>query len=93
VKEIVRCEAQGAYTTFHMRSKASLLVSKTLKEYEQLLDGHDFLRIHQSHLINLHEVERYIKSDGGYVILRDGTKLGVSRSKREQFLEAMRRLK
>ncbi|MDX1406547.1 MAG: LytTR family DNA-binding domain-containing protein [Saprospiraceae bacterium] len=93
VRNIVRCEAQGAYTTFHMRNKAPLLVSKTLKEYEQLLDGYDFLRIHQSHLINLHEVERYIKSDGGYVILRDGTRLGVSRSKRDQFLDAMRTLK
>ena len=93
IKNIVRCEAQGAYTEFHMQKKSSLLVSKTLKEYEQLLDGYDFQRIHQSHLINLHEVERYIKSDGGYVILKDGTKLGVSRSRREEFLVAMRGLK
>lgn len=93
VKEIIRCEAQGAYTAFYFRNKPTLLVSKTLKEYEQLLDGHEFHRIHQSHLINLHEVERYIKTDGGYVILKDGTKLGVSRSKREGFLSAMRILK
>lgn len=93
VNEITRCEAQGAYTKFYFKTKPALLVSKTLKEYEGLLGDHGFLRVHQSHLISLREVDKFIKSDGGYVLLRDGTKLGVSRGKREDFLSAMQALK
>jgi len=93
VREIIRCEAQGAYTKFYMRNKSSLLVSKTLKEYEPLLQPYDFFRTHQSHLINLHDVERYLKGDGGYVVLKDGMKIGVARTRRDEFLTAMRSLR
>ena len=93
VREIVRCEAQGAYTKFYIRNKTSLLVSKTLKEYEPLLQPYDFFRTHQSHLINLHDVERFLKGDGGYVVLKDGMKIGVARTRRDEFLTAMRSLK
>ena len=93
VRDIIRCEAQGAYTRFHIREKGALLVSKTLKEYEPLLQPFSFFRPHQSHLINLHEVVRYMKTDGGYVILKDGTRIGVARTRRDQFLDAMRNLR
>ncbi|HLF64711.1 MAG TPA: LytTR family DNA-binding domain-containing protein [Saprospiraceae bacterium] len=93
VRNIVRCEAQGAYTKFYMKNKSSLLVSKTLKEYEPLLQPYHFFRTHQSHLINLHEVERYLKGDGGYVVLKDGMKIGVARTRRDEFLRAMRSLR
>jgi two-component system LytT family response regulator len=93
VREIIRCEAQGAYTKFFMRNKSSLLVSKTLKEYEPLLQPYNFFRTHQSHLINLHDVERYLKGDGGYVVLKDGMKIGVARTRRDEFLMAMRSLR
>ncbi len=93
VRDIIRCEAQGAYTKFYMRSKSSLLVSKTLKEYEPLLQPYNFFRTHQSHLINLHDVERYLKGDGGYVVLKDGMKIGVARTRRDEFLLAMRSLR
>ena len=93
VGDIIRCEAQGAYTRFYIRQKTPLLVSKTLKEYEHLLQDHAFIRVHQSHLISLHEVDQYIKSDGGYIVLRDGSKIGVSRGRREAFLSAMEDMK
>jgi len=93
VREIIRCEAQGAYTKFYIRNKSSLLVSKTLKEYEPLLQPYDFFRTHQSHLINLHDVERYLKGDGGYIVLKDGMKIGVARTRRDEFLTAMKTLR
>lgn len=91
VDQIIHCEASGAYTKFFMKNRAPLLVSKTLKEYEQLLDDHGFFRVHQSHLINLDEIDRYIKSDGGYIILKDGTKVAVSRGKKDAFFTIMQR--
>ena len=93
VREILRCEAQGAYTRFHIRDKQPLLVSKTLKEYEPLLQPYEFFRAHQSHLINLYEVVRYIKSDGGYIVMKDGARIGVARTRRDNFLETMRALR
>lgn len=93
VRDILRCEAQGAYTKFYLRSKPDLLVSKTLKEYEPLLKPYDFFRAHQSHLINLHEVVRYMKTDGGYLIMKDGVRIGVARTRKDLFLEAMRSLR
>jgi two-component system LytT family response regulator len=93
VRDIVRCEAQGAYTRFYFRDKQPLLVSKTLKEYEPLLQPFEFFRAHQSHLVNLSEVVRYIKTDGGYIILKDGARIGVARTRRDDFLDAMRNLR
>jgi len=93
VRDILRCEAQGAYTRFYIRDKQPLLVSKTLKEYEPLLQPYEFFRAHQSHLINLFEVVRYIKTDGGYIMMKDGAKIGVARTRRDHFLETMRALR
>lgn len=90
VVEIIRCEAQGAYTTFFLKSGKKILVSKNLKEYETLLSEYKFFRIHNSHLINLAEVERYIKSDGGYVVMKDGSQAAISNTRKEEFLELMK---
>lgn len=89
VDEITHCEAAGAYTKFHFKDKKMLMVSRTLKDYAMLLEEHEFYRVHQSHLINLQEIDRYIKSDGGYIILKDGFKVPVSRGKKEAFLAVM----
>ncbi len=91
VHDIIRCEASGAYTEFHIRNKAPLLVSRTLKDYENLLQDHGFFRVHQSHLINLREIDKYVKTDGGYIVLKDGQKVAVSRSKKESFFEVMQK--
>ena len=91
VYEIIRCEAQGAYTNFILRSGKKILVSKNLKEYENLLSELEFMRIHNSHLINLAEVERYIKADGGYVVMNDGSQVPVSNTRKDEFLELMKK--
>ncbi len=91
VHEIIRCEAQGAYTNFILRSGKKILVSKNLKEYENLLSELEFMRIHNSHLINLAEVERYIKADGGYVVMNDGSQVPVSNTRKDEFLELMKK--
>lgn len=90
VSDIIRCEAQGAYTQFNLTNGKKILVSKNLKEYEMLLQDHQFLRVHNSHLINLHEVARYVKADGGYAVMNDGTNIPISNTRKEEFLELMR---
>ncbi|MBI1221069.1 MAG: response regulator [Bacteroidetes bacterium] len=91
VTDILRCEAQGAYTQFNLVNGKKILVSKNLKEYEILLQEHDFLRVHNSHLINLSQVSKYVKADGGYAVMYDGTNIPISNTRKDEFLELMRR--
>lgn len=89
VKEIVRCEADGRYTAIFLKDKPSKLTTQNLKEFENLLEQHQFFRVHHSHLINLNYVNRYRRGEGGYVIMDDGTSVDVSRRKRDLFLERL----
>lgn len=86
VKDIIRCEADGSYTTFFLENKKKLLVSASLKHYEDLLPEEDFIRVHHHHLINMAHVVRYLKTDGGYAVMSDGTQIEISRRKKEAFL-------
>ena len=86
VKEIIRCEADGSYTTFFLESKKKLLVSASLKHYEDLLPPDDFIRVHHHHLINMNHVVRFLKTDGGYAVMSDGTQIEISRRKKEAFV-------
>lgn len=92
VHEIIRLEAMGSYTQFYLVNEKKILVSKHLKEYEQLLTEENFYRVHQSHLVNLNEVAKYIKADGGYLILKDQTKISISSRRRDSFLQKIRHL-
>ena len=83
---IVRCEADNNYTTLYMKDKSKHLVSRTLKEFEELLKPYGFFRVHASHLINLDCVAEYIKGEGGQVKLIDGSVVEVSRRKKEEFI-------
>ena len=83
ITEIVRCEAENNYTTFHLRSGEQVLVCKTLKEFADLLKPHDFIRSHQSHLVNLHVIKSYLKEDGGTLLLENLQKVPISRQNRE----------
>lgn len=85
---IMRCDADGAYTHFYLRDGRKIMISKNIKEYEQLLAGSHFYRVHNSHIINLKEVERYIKSEG-IVMMNDGKEIPVSITKRDDFLIKM----
>jgi two-component system LytT family response regulator len=89
VGDIIKLEANGSYTTFYLKHKKNLLVSKNLKEYENLLSEHGFFRVHHSCIINLREVERYIKSDGGSIILKEGLRADISHKKKDKLLELM----
>lgn len=89
ISNIIYCEAGGSYTTFVLTDGKKLLVSKHLKEYENLLQDHHFMRVHNSYLINLKEVKKFVKSDGGYIIMNNNDIVSISRNKKEIFIEAM----
>jgi two-component system LytT family response regulator len=86
VSSIIRCEASDNYTTFHLTNQSPILVSRPLKEYEELLTPFNFLRVHQSHLINLNQLQQFNKREGGSVIMKDGSEVPVSSRKREALL-------
>ena len=78
IKNIVRCESSGNYTTFYFLDGQKLLVTKTLKDFDKLLEEHQFIRVHQSHLVNLQLIKEYIKTEGGYIVMQDGAEVPVS---------------
>ncbi|WP_339889359.1 LytTR family DNA-binding domain-containing protein [uncultured Flavobacterium sp.] len=90
ISDIIRCESEDNYTKFYIKNNKPVLISKTLKEYEELLTEHGFERIHQSHLINLNYLKSYIKKDGGYVIMADESHLPISQRKRERLQEILK---
>lgn len=92
VDDIVRCESDNYYTFFYFKGGDRLLVSKTLKEHEELLKEHNFIRPHKSHLINVMFIKSYLKQDGGYILLSDGSKVPVSRRKKEMIIEIISNL-
>ncbi len=92
ISDIIRCESEDNYTRFYIRNSKPLLISKTLKEYEEMLSGHGFERIHQSHLINMAFLKSYIKKDGGYVVMSDGSNLPISQRKKDRLQEVLKAL-
>lgn len=86
VKSIVRCEADVNYTSFFLENGQKLLVSRTLKEYDEMLVPGGFFRPHQSHLVNLEHVLRYDKADGGSLVMDDGSEVPVASRKREELM-------
>ncbi|MEW2921036.1 MULTISPECIES: LytR/AlgR family response regulator transcription factor [Flavobacteriaceae] len=92
IDDIILCKADGSYTCFVLKNKKTLLVSKHLKEYENLLADQQFMRVHNSFLINLNEVKKYIKSDGGYIIMSNNMHVSISPRKKDDLIEAMKRL-
>jgi len=86
VSDIIYCESSGPYTHFIFKQADKIVTSKHLKEYEDLLSGYDFFRIHKSYLVNLHEIKKYIRGDGGQLIMSNGAALNVSKQRKEGFL-------
>src|SRR5436190_7485545 len=86
IEDIVRCEAQGPYTRLFIKDSKKILVSKPLKEYESLLPDNIFLRIHNSHLVNLNFIKKYNRGRGGYIEMDDGTTLEVATRRKDEFL-------
>jgi two-component system LytT family response regulator len=89
VDEIIYLEASINYTHIYLEDKRRFLVSRTLKEFEDILPEETFLRIHHSHIINKNFVERYIRGEGGQVVMQQGITLDVSKRKKADFLQAI----
>lgn len=89
IEKIIRCEADNNYTRFHILGGKTMLVSKTLKEFQELLESQGFFRVHQSHLIHLNYVQKYMKGSGGVAVMEDGSHVDVARRKKEAFLEIL----
>ncbi len=92
ISDIIRLESSSNYTTFFINNQKSLLASKTLKEFDNMLTAYNFHRIHKSHLVNMNFLKRYVQTDGGYLILEDGSKIPVANRKKEQLLNTLKNL-
>lgn len=90
-KDIIRIEADRSYSWFFINDKRKILVSKHLKEFQEMLNDRNFFRPHNSHLINLHFVKKFIRLDGGYIEMVDGSKIPISRNRKDLFLAHMAR--
>ncbi|MCG9881306.1 MAG: LytTR family DNA-binding domain-containing protein [Bacteroidia bacterium] len=89
IDEIIRCESNANYTRFYFANEKPTIVSKTLKEFDELLTDYGFCRVHHSYLINLKYIRKYIKGEGGYVLMADGAEVEVSRRKRDVLQKAL----
>ena len=89
VDSIISCEADSNYTILHLKNKQKVIASRTLKEMEEMLKDYSFARVHHSSLVNLNEVEKYIKGEGGYTLMSDGSTVDVSRSRKEMLLKKL----
>ena len=87
VEDVIRCESNGNYTFFYLKTEEQILVTKTLKEFDELLSPFDFLRVHQSHLINMNQIKEFNKTDGGFIVTKDGVQVPVSTRKRTVLME------
>ena len=91
VNDIVYCTADGSYTRIYMTDKSEILLSKTLGDVDELLSEYNFFRIHHSTLINLKQVKKYIRGEGGEVVMSNGKSLIVARTRKSDFLNVFTR--
>lgn len=89
VAEIVRCESDSNNTIFYTNNGEKIFVTKTLKYFADMLDNYQFLRVHQSHLINLQFISAFVKTDGGYLLLKNGENIPVSVRKKAEVIEVI----
>ncbi|MBE0646191.1 MAG: response regulator transcription factor [Bacteroidales bacterium] len=92
LKNIVSLQSDSCYTTVHTSEGEHIMVAKTLKEYEEMLTGCGFYRVHKSHLINLAHIKRFDKQDGGYIVLANDVKIPVASRKREEMLGLLEKM-
>ncbi len=92
IKDIVRFEASGSYTEVLLLNSDKIVVSKPIKVYDDMLGESDFFRVHNSHLVNLDHVVKYMRSDGGRVEMRDKATIAVSRRKKDELIKRLSEL-
>jgi two-component system LytT family response regulator len=91
ITKIIRFEGEGSYSKIYIEGQSEILVSKNLKEFQELLSKNNFFRTHNSHLINLEFVRKYVLKDGGYIEMKDASIVPISRRKKELFAEEMQK--
>lgn len=92
VNDIIRCHAEGPYTEFFISGGQRIIISKNLKEYEEMLEPFGFIRAHHSHLINIRKITRFDKTDGCNLIMENNDEVPVSQRKKEHLLEIIRQI-
>jgi two-component system LytT family response regulator len=91
-EQVIRLEASGSYTTFHLENNVRHMVSKTMKEYEALLDSNMFFRCHNSHIINLKKVIKFSNNGGYFAELSNGASIEIARRNKDTFLDRLKKL-
>ncbi|MBV9963396.1 MAG: response regulator transcription factor [Parafilimonas sp.] len=89
VYNIISCESDSNYTIIFQKNNQKLIASRTMKEVEEMLEDHPFLRVHRSYIVNLNEVNKYVRGEGGYLLMSDGSKIEVSRSYKDVLLKRL----
>jgi two-component system LytT family response regulator len=91
-EDIIRCESDGSYTQVFTNDNKKILLSKKIKDLEELLSDLSFFRVHRSHLINLNHVDRFEKRDGGYIVMKDQAMVSLSQNKKDEFFQLLQEL-
>lgn len=92
ISEIIRCEADGAYTKFVFLQRKEILVSSTLKEYEEMLVPYGFSRVHNSHIINLNKIIRFDRKDGGFLVMENNDTVPISKRKKDELAQIIKQI-
>ena len=92
IRDIVHCDSESNYTTIHLINGDRIMVTRTLKEIEELVGSTDFFRVHHSHFVNLSCIKRYVRGSGGYVVMNNGTTINVARNRKDDFFKALERV-
>jgi two-component system, LytTR family, response regulator len=89
IENIISCESDDNYTSIQLKGGKKILVTRSLKDMEEILEQHSFIRVHRFYLVNLNEIEKYIKGEGGYLVMSDATTIDVARNKKETLLRKL----
>jgi len=89
INSIISCESDDNYTKLQLKNGKKMLITKSLKEMEEILEQHSFIRVHRYYIVNLNEIEKYIKGEGGYLLMSDGNSIDVARNKKEVLLKKL----
>lgn len=89
IDQIVCCESDSNYTILYLKERRKIFVSSPLKDMEQLLSEYSFVRVHRCYLINLNEVDKYVRGEGGFLVMAEGSSVDVSRSRKEDLLKKL----
>lgn len=93
IGNIIYCASDSNYTTVYFKDKSKVVVSRTLKDIEELLSDHPFIRVHRCYLVNMNEVQKYKKGNGGFLIMSDGSQVNVSKNRKEFLLSKLQPFK